>query len=155
MKINVVKMSIFEETRGYKKKMLTVVASNYKRRHGNYPKWYIHEGKKAYIDVLEFDKSQTLYERAQLYCNEKLYWIFMSAGYSDSTLSSIMAENSKRYKSTSSWMQFFMYDLFSVKYRRNVLHGSMLEDFLRIGSRYIFVKKMRNEIVFNKEKDYF
>ena len=78
------------------------------KKLGREPKWLERVNTKlAYIDVNELEKYMTLDTRARDYANNSLYWLFMALGYSNFSLSDLMAKKSSYYTTKSSWNYFF------------------------------------------------
>ena len=133
------------------------------KKLGREPKWLERKSSKvAYVDINELEKYMTLDNRAKDYANNNLYWLFMSLGYSNFSLSGLMAKKSKCFKSKHSWNYFFSVTLWS--YSETVMFNpidepSMLSEFIRIGTRYIYLLnkagkfEVKNEGIFGVSKE--
>ena len=133
------------------------------KKLGREPKWLERESSKiAYIDINGLEKYMTLDNRAKDYANTSLYWLFIALGYSNFSLSGLMAEKSNYFTSKYSWGYFFSVTLWS--YPETVMFNtidepSMLSEFIRIGTKHIYLLnkagkfKVKNEEVFSVSKE--
>ena len=117
---------------------------NYKKK-GMVPKWLVPsaEGTKGHkIKVKEFEEWLSLDQRIVLYGSTKLYWIFKALGHSDNAISKIIANRSQYFKDSASWNGFFTRTLFANsdnKYFRAFVQPTMGSEFVRIGTRHIYL----------------
>lgn len=109
------------ELLGSSKNSLFVTASQYKKKHGVYPPWYISNGlrgaSKSYVNMETFDNNRQLM-RSMWLCStdpDGFYRVMkdefkMSDGY----IATQMAKRSKKYPNVDSWKTFIHKHLFSL-----------------------------------------
>ena len=117
---------------------LTSTVYAHKKKHGNYPKWYIHKPDRVYIDVDEHERLGTLERKAWIYATDKLFWIFADIGMSQLDLSMMMSKRSKAFKTHQSWNTFLSKALFNVP--PEITSGnekSMRIEFVKYGTKIV------------------
>lgn len=125
---------------------------NHKKK-GIVPKWLVPsaKGTKGYrIKVKEFEEWLSINPRILFYGSTKLYWIFKALGHNDNSLSRLLASRSKYFKDSASWNSFFSKTLFvnpSNKDLRAFVHPTMGSEFVRVGTRYIYMLVKSNKFV--------
>ena len=141
-----------EKSYGY----FSTVASAYKKKRDRFPDWYVLRGGNAFIDVDEFEKMESLYDRVKIYCNKKLYWALKATNHSDSDIARLLDDRSAKFKGIENWTNFLNSSLFSNgEEKQQRLKGSKMEDFLKIVSKYLFEKIMKNELYLSKADKFF
>lgn len=131
-------------------------ARAYKSRVGRYPKWYITRGSgaKIMINVELYMRHYTLAERIHSYSSNKLYWAFRATNHSDYDIAKIMASRSSHFKNITSWQRFFDSDLF-VTSNQLVVKPTLRTEFVRCGTKYLYLLKKSGKLDLSKEKEYY
>lgn len=123
---------------------IMVTACNYKRKYGAYPVWYSSNGKRgaieSYVDVEPLLRLRgeeiRIYEESSGY----LYYLMLDEfGYTEASLSRLLADKSEIYKSKNSWLTFMQQNLFMEPVMKFTDKPSRMREFYRI------CKKEENE----------
>ena len=134
------------------------VITNSLRRRGKPPQWLVppSRGKKGYkIDIDKFEYWLKTNDRIKTYGMDKLYWLFVALGFSDRDMANFFSAQSRYFKISNSWYGFFATNLFIVGEEQNyrmMLKPTMLTEFVRIGTRYIYDLHKNGKFVIKNEE---
>lgn len=115
------------------------LACNYRKEYGQYPTWYVSNGKvgngRAWIDMKPIEELTQLNKTCWLLSTDYLYWWLTEwRGKSSNQVAIELAHRSKKFPSVATWNSFFANGLFSVptEYQINE-RTSRLRDFTIYG----------------------
>jgi len=149
-------LSAFAEQLGKKANLFNVQAFDYKKVHGVYPKWFIHSPirNETMIDCNLYMRRIELPKIASLYATNKLYWIFVATGHTNSDISRIMVKRSKYFKSVKTWNTFFSSGLFKGA-SQAIIEPTLLTEFVKVGTKYLYLLRKWDKLDLSKEFDYY
>lgn len=116
-------VEVAAEQLGSSRNSLCVTASQYKKKHGVYPKWYISNGKKGRGISKSWVDMEILHQNRQL---ARSIWVYSTDpdGFyrvmrdefkmNDTYIATQMAKRSKKYSNVDSWKTFIHKHLFSL-----------------------------------------
>ena len=138
---NLVSVEIAAEILGSTKASLMTSACIYKKKHGEYPIWYVSNGKrgawKSYVDVdVILQRTKDEYD-AYEYGTNDLWWELTEL-YNANKLATIMSSRSELYPKFITWRAFFTKYLFSSVDRVKLTDKiTMRQEFVSIGKQLL------------------
>lgn len=113
-----------------------------KKARGYSPEWHIKKNNVSYVNIDSYLMSTSLKTRSWLYATDKLYWIFLATGHSVKDMSEIMAKRSKYFNDVRTWQTYLYNGLFELNSGKiHILKPTMLFEFIRIGTKYLYLLK--------------
>lgn len=107
----------FCETYGKTIDAINANASIYKRNNGEYPSWYIHEGRRVFIDVDCIEMANKTEHEAWLENTDPengTYWtLSIMFGLNDAEIARMVCDKATHYTSLSSWVGFIRNNMFN------------------------------------------
>lgn len=107
----------FCDTYGKTKDAMNSTASIYKRDNGEYPLWYIHEGRRVFIDVDCIEMANKNDHEAWLSNTDPdngTYWtLTIEFGLKDAEIARMVCDRATHYKSLTSWDGFIRNNMFN------------------------------------------
>jgi hypothetical protein len=144
---NLVTVEVAAEILGSTKASLMVSACVYKKKHGEYPCWYVSNGKrgafKSYVDVsVILQRTKEDYDAYEYGTNE--LWWELTEVYNANKLATIMSSRSILYPKFITWRAFFTKYLFSSVDRVKLTDKiTMRQEFVIIGKQILEENKMK------------
>lgn len=138
--------------------LLRVQAFDYKKLHGKYPTWFVHSKIRGQtmIDTDIYLKRLDLPAKATLYASNKLYWALRATNHSDSDMARLMASKSKHFNSVGAWIMFLSRGLFvNTAFYQLILEPTMLTEFVKIGTKHLYLLRKWDRLDLSKEKEYY
>ena len=138
---NLVSVEIAAEILGSTKASLMSSACIYKKKHGEYPVWYISNGKrgawKSYVDVdVILQRTKDEYDAYEYGTNE--LWWELTEIYNPNKLATIMSSRSAIYPKFITWRAFFTKYFFSSVDRVKLTDKiTMRQEFVSIGKQLL------------------
>lgn len=128
------------ENHGFSSSAIATTASNYKKKHGKHPDWYINKGYgQTYVDIGEINRLRSFNKRAWVYSTDDLFFMLTyHLGINEHKLAQILTKRSLEYKSASSWIRFFAVSLFMTPITQpQTREYSMIYDFCLLGTKLV------------------
>lgn len=138
--------------------IFNVQAFQYRAKHGKYPSWFVHNPKRGLtrIDADRYLKLMDTPKHTALYATSKLYWALKATNHSDSDIARLMVDKSKYFKSLSSWHVFITKYLFArMEVNNMLLEPTMLTEFVKIGTKHLYLLRKWNRLDLSKVGDYY
>ena len=136
---------------GLSKDTLYASACIARKNNGIYPKWYIEQGDRNYIDMDEFERPSRIENDVWRRVTDSeygVYWAMINHfKVSDFYQAKILAERSKEFKSEQSWRAFMSNSMFSLPVKTRMYYKyTMNIDYLRIMTRWIY-EEIKKDVI--------
>jgi len=118
---------------------IMVTAHNYKKKHGEYPKWYSTNGErganKSYVDI-EYILNNIEQERKyHKFATEELFWYLTETmNLKPASIARMLAAMSPIYKTDMTWRSFMTHGLFSYPIKKFGEATTRLSEFVKYGT---------------------
>lgn len=138
--------------------LFNVQASQYKKRFGKYPNWFIHNGVRGEtrIDSVLYKKKLELPTKTALYASNKLYYMLRATNHNDSDIARLLASRSEHFKKAHTWIMFLNRDLFMrVEFSKSIVKPTLFTEFVKVGTKYLYLLRKWDKLELSKEAEYY